>query len=159
MTTFLSSWIWSYRELVSIELGSSQQLPPFLPGVNGVTGMGGLPVVMLGRVTLSVGLTRGMWRPLLCQQSFNQPPLCKIPFLSVKGWGLVYTAPLPSGSHRSRFSEEVAGAYRMGQVGGMFKRCLIPIHTMLFPFCGRCSISLFPGMGLEGLCLVGEQEG
>lgn len=124
-------------------------------------------MLMLGRLTLS-GACQGDVEALPVG-TVPQLPLCKVPFLSVRGCGLAYIhIPhiCPHCSTPQRLPWELflrGGGWRLrgGSAGRcwVFKWCLIPIHTMLFPFCGRGSIFLFSGMRLEGPCLVGGCRG
>lgn len=122
-------------------------------------------MVMLGRMPLRVGLAcQGDVEALPVGMFPRQPP-CKSPFPSARGWGLVYTH-VPHLSTSQRLPWELflrGGGRRLWEGSGgrrsVFKWCLTPVHTMPFPFWGRRSISLFPGMRLEGPCPVGEWGG
>lgn len=124
-------------------------------------------MVMLGRMPLRVGLARGMWRPFPWEWSLDNHH-ARVPS-PVRGAGGLFTPTshiCPPGSTPQRLPWELflrGGGRRLWEGSGgrrsVFKWCPTPVHTMPFPFWGRCSVSLFPGMRLEGPCPVREWGG
>lgn len=145
------------------ELGSSQQLPWFLP-VNSVTGRfvcGNAELddpegILLGLVQRQKAGVWGCWLadcgngPLRATE--DSLPQCE-------GFRGLFpdTTHLPAPLHPTavpRDTEGIVGSCRRGQLSDV--QCLngILCSQYMGPFCGRCSSLLFSVIRLEGSCLV-----